>query len=177
MRKIFITSALAALAVIGSAQVTGQIDATPSNLTIRGGIVFPLDDRLRDSSDFFGGFGLDYDFPRQLIRGSTTYASADWFFKGTSGQKGNVFPLALNQRFYGRTVSGIEQYGAPYFFVGVGLAIIDVTSAADSRLLLRGGLGVELGPNIIAEATLTLTDKTKQNVRANAIGVYIGYRF
>ena len=180
MNKTFITTAVAALGIVGVAcaqSSTTVIDATPSYLTLRGGVTFPLDDNLRESSDLFGALGLDYEFRSQLIRGSTTYASVDWWFKGSNGGNGNVFPLTITQRFYNNHGNSYYKEGRSYFFVGGGVAVIDVASKSSAKFCVRGGFGTELGPNIIAEASLTLSDKSKTNVRANAVGVYIGYRF
>jgi len=180
MNKTFITTAVAALGLVGVAcaqSSTTQIDATPSNLTLRGGLVLPLDSNLRENSDFYGGLGLDYEFPNQLIRGSSTFASVDWYFKGSTGSNGNVFPLTLTQRFYSNKGNSYYKDGRSYFFVGGGIAIIDVAGKSSSKYCLRGGIGTELGPNIIAEASLTFSDKSKTDVRANAVGFYIGYRF
>jgi hypothetical protein len=178
-RTIQLAAIAAALGICGGAmaQNSGQrSDVTPSGITFRGGIVFPLDEELRELSDVFFGLGADYLFPTQLIRGSETFASIDWWARGTNGRKGNVFPVALNQRFklgpglYNREFSN-------YFFVGAGAAIIDVGGSA-TKFMLRGGFGTELGPNIIAEGVLTLSDEHKASgIHANSIGVYFGYRF
>jgi hypothetical protein len=180
MNKKFLTAAVAALGIVGvsvAQSSTTQIDATPSNLTFRLGVVFPLDDNLRENSDLYGGLGVDYTFPTQLIKGSTTYASLDWFFKGSNGRNGNVFPIAINQRFYSKTGNSFYPDGRSYFFIGGGVAIIDVSNRSDTKFMIRGGVGTELGPNIIAEAAATFSDRSKVDVRANAIGIYIGYRF
>jgi len=180
MNKKFFTAAVAALGIVGAASAQSsstQIDATPSNLTIRGGVVFPLDSELRKASDLFAGLGLDYEFPTQLIKGSTTFASVDWWLKASNGTNGNVFPLTVTQRFYSGKGNNYYKEGRSYFFVGGGIAIIDVEHKSSSKFCFRGGIGTELGPNIIAEASLTLSDRSKTDVRANAVGVYIGYRF
>ena len=180
MNKTFMTTAVAALGIVGVAcaqSSSTQIDATPSNLTLRGGIVLPLDNHLRDASDLFGGVGLDYEFPSQMIKGSTTYASVDWWFRASNGDNGNVFPLTITQHFYTGHGNSYYKDGRSYFFVGGGIAVIDVGGKSSAKFCLRGGLGTELGPNIIAEASLTLSDRSKTDVRANGVGVYIGYRF
>ncbi len=172
--------ALMAVGIVGGAIAQSddtRIDATPSYLTFRGGILFPLDDNLRKSSDLFAGFGVDYEFPTQLIKGSTTYLSADWWLRTSSGDNGNVFPIAINQRFYGKGGSRFYEGGRNYFFAGLGVAIIDVAGRSSSKWMLRGGVGTEIGPNIIAEAVLTLSDESSTNVRANGVGVYLGYKF
>jgi len=179
IKKIMLV-ALAAIGFTGvaSAQSTStKIDATPSYLTFRGGIVFPLDSSLRESSDFFGAIGIDYEFPTQLIRGSETFLSVDWYFKGSTGANGNVFPITLTQRFYTGHGNSYYSGGRSYFFVGGGVAIIDVAHKSEGKWCIRGGIGTELGPNIIAEGSLLLSDQTSNGVRANAVGVFIGYRF
>src|SRR6201999_1282616 len=89
---------------------------------------------------------------------SETYLSADWFFRSSSGERGNVFPLALNQRWYSN-VRGtkLSNYGRTYFSLGVGAAIIDVRHASATEFLGRGAIGVEFGPHVIAEAVLTIS--------------------
>ena len=180
MNKTFLLAVVAAFGITGipSAQnADTRIDATPSDLTFRGGIVLPIDDNLREASDFFGAIGVDYEFKTQLIKGSTTYMSADWYFKGSNGSNGNVFPIAINQRFWGSKGSPFWSEGRSYFFIGGGVAIIDVASKSSTKFMLRGGIGTEIGPNIIAEATLTLSDRSSTDVRANAVGIFLGYRF
>lgn len=180
MSKKFMAMALAAIGIVGGAFAQGsdtRIDATPSYLTFRGGIVFPLDDNLRESSDLFGGLGVDYEFPSQLIKGSLTYASLDWWFRTSNGDNGNVFPIAINQRFYGKSGNSMYPDGRSYFFVGLGVAIIDVAGKSSGKWMVRGGVGTEIGPNIIAEAIATFSDESSTKVRANGIGLYLGYKF
>jgi hypothetical protein len=181
MSKKFMALALAAIGIVGAANAQSddtRIDTTPSYLTFRGGLVFPLDDNLREASDLFAGIGIDYEFPRQLVRGATTYFSADWWLRTSNGDNGNVFPLAFNLRWYTNS-SGNRFYneGRSYFFVGAGAAIIDVGGKSSAKWMLRGGVGTEIGPNIIAEAIATFSDESSTKVRANAIGVYLGYKF
>lgn len=179
MSMKFMAAALAAVGIVGGAiaQETAKIDATPSYLTFRGGLLFPLDDNLRESSDLFGAIGIDYEFPTQLIRGSTTYASIDWWFRTSNGDNGNVFPIAINQRFYSKGGSKFYDEGRSYFFVGAGVAIIDVAGKSTGKWMLRGGVGMEIGPNVIAEGVITFSDESSTKVRANGIGVYLGYKF
>ncbi len=179
MSKKLIAMALAAIGIVGGAVAQSddtRIDATPSFLTFRGGLVIPWDDNLREVSDLFGGIGIDYEFPSQIVRGALTYFSADWWFRTSNGDNGNVFPLAVNFRFYNN--AGLSYYpeGRTYFFVGVGAAIIDAGKSS-AEWMLRGGVGAELGPNVIGEAVLTFSDESSTKVRANGIGFYLGYRF
>ena len=180
MSMKFMAVALAAVGIVGGAMAQSdstRIDATPSFLTFRGGLVFPLDNNLREASDLFAGLGVDYEFPTQLIRGSTTYFSADWWLNTSTGDNGNVFPLAVNQRFYGKGGNRFYEEGRNYFFVGLGVAIIDVGGKSSGKWMIRGGVGTEIGPNIIAEGVVTFSDESSTGVRANGIGVYLGYRF
>jgi len=181
MSMKFMAAALAAVGIVGGAIAqtdSTRIDATPSFLTFRGGLVFPLDNNLREASDLFAGIGIDYEFPTQLIKGSTTYASVDWWLRASNGSNGNVFPIAINQRFYSKG-SGTSMYdeGRTYFFVGAGVAIIDIASKSTGKWMVRGGVGAEIGPNVIAEGVITFSDESSTKVRANGIGVYLGYKF
>lgn len=180
MTKKFMAMALATIGIVGGAFAQSddtRIDATPSYLTLRGGIVFPLDDNLRESSDLFFGIGLDYEFQTQLIRGSTTFFSADWWLRTSNGDNGNVFPLAINQKFYTKRESRYYEGGRTYFFVGAGVAVIDVAGSSSAKWMIRGGVGMEIGPNLIAEAVGTYSDESSTKVRAAGVGVYVGYRF
>lgn len=180
MNKKFMAMALAAIGIVGGAMAQSddtRIDATPSYLTFRGGLLFPLDDNLRESSDLFGAIGIDYEFPSQLIRGSTTYFSAEWWFRTSNGDNGNVFPLAFNQRWYTGHQNRFYEGGRSYFFVGIGAAIIDVAGKSSAKWMLRGGVGTEIGPNIIAEGVLTWSDESSTRVSATGVGVYLGYKF
>lgn len=172
--------ALAAIGIVGGAYAQSddtRIDATPSYLTFRGGLVFPLDDNLRESADLFGGIGLDYEFPTQIVRGATAYFSADWWVRTSNGDNGNIFPLAVNLRWYTGGGNSYYKEGRSYYFLGAGVAIIDVGGSSSAKWMLRGGVGTQLGPNVIAEAIATFSDESDSKVRANAIGVYLGYKF
>lgn len=180
MTKKLIALVLATMGIIGGAFAQSddsRIDATPSYLTFRGGLLFPLDDNLRESSDLFGGVGIDYEFPTQMIRGFTTYFSADWWFRTSNGDNGNVFPLAINLRKYTSKQSPYFEGGRFYFFGGIGAAIIDVAGKSSAKWMLRGGVGTEIGPNLIAEGSLTWSDESDTKVRAFGLGVHIGYKF
>lgn len=181
MSKKLMALALAAMGITGIAAAQSadtRIDATPSYLTFRGGLLFPLDSNLRENSDLYGSLGVDYEFPTQLVKGSTTFASVDWWLRTSNGDNGNVFPIAINQKFYSNNKgNGFYADGRSYFFIGAGVAIIDVAGKSSSKWMLRGGVGMEIGPNVIAEAIATFSDESSAKVRANGIGVYLGYRF
>lgn len=169
----------AGVAALGMVAVAAADDVKATDITVRAGVVFPWDSNLRSVSDLFFGAGVDYTFPTQLLRikNSESYFSVDWFGRSTNGRKGNVFPIALNQKFYSSGISGsLNKLGRTYFTIGLGGAVVDV-GVSQVKFLIRGGLGVELGPNIIAEAIATYTEKTRSGVRGNGLGVYLGYRF
>lgn len=177
MLKMFTVAA--GVAALGMVAVAAAEDVKATDITVRAGVVFPWDSNLRQVSDLFFGAGVDYTFPNQIIKikNSESYFSADWFGRSTNGRKGNVFPLALNQRFFSSGISNsLNKLGRTYFTIGLGGAVVDV-GASQVKFLVRGGLGVELGPNIIAEAIATYTEKTRSGVRGSGVGVYFGYRF
>lgn len=148
----------------------------PSNLGVRLGIGYSLDDDTRDLiGDGLLGVGFDYTFDESLLPQGETYLSIDWLGEGISGDKGNIFPIFINQRFFTSDVTERFQGNRSYYFVGVGGAIIDVTSTA-SVLAVRGGLGYELGEHVFVEGALVLSD-IDADTRATSIGGYVGYRF
>lgn len=180
MSKKFMAMALAAIGIVSVASAQSddtRIDATPSYLTVRGGVLFPLDDGLRDASDFWGVIGLDYEFPTQLIRGSTTFLTGEWWLRTSSGDNGNIFPITINQRFYAKGGNRYYPEGRNYFFLGAGVAIIDVGGQSSGKWMIRGGVGTEIGPNILVEASASFSDESKSGARANGVGVTFGYRF
>ncbi len=179
MNKLKIAASVAALGIMGAALAQNN-NAFSSDVTLRAGGIFPLNGGMRAASNFWGGVGVDYRFPTQSFHignNSETYLSADWFFRGSNGTGGNVFPVAINQRFF-TNVKGtnLEHYGRTYVSIGLGAAFIDI-NGSQTEFMGRGALGVEFGPHVIAEAVLTLSGTTRNNASANALGVYLGYRF
>lgn len=179
MKQKFLGAAIAAafgLCGAASAQFQTPYSGEPHGVTIRGGIAFPFDSHLRDISKTFIGAGLEYSLTHEWIPNSTTFLSVDWFGKNANGQKGNVFPLAINQRFYtGKSVRKLNDTRA-YWFVGVGYTFVDVTSSFN-KPSARGGVGADIGPNFVLEAAGYVSGKGPDGVSANAIGIYAGYRF
>lgn len=169
MKRFALILGLAA-ATMANAQLN---DVYPSNASIRAGWAYPLDDGVRDIWKQLIGVGIDYTFQTQFIRGSETFLSIDWLGGSGSGAKGNAFPIILNQRFRGTDADGNPS--RTYTFLGVGLAIVDFTSSK-TTLGARAGIGTALGENIFAEGILFWSDAAA-GARANAIGVYLGYRF
>lgn len=164
-------------AVLGAASVasaqgdTRTIDLTPAGLTIRGGVALPIDPSLTDVGASLFGLGIDYAPPRTLIRGGETYFSIDYFSARFGAGRGSVFPVAFNYRVYDNP----NALRRNYYFVGVGATFLDVQSAG-TAIGFRGGVGTELGQNIIAEITGYISDRAG-GARGNAIAFYLGYRF
>ena len=146
MKQILYGAAIvSAIAISGlaSAQYNpSPVEVHASGLTIRGGVVIPADNNLRDFSKTLLGVGGEYSFTHEFVQGAETYLSIDWFGKTASGGKGNIFPVCINERFY----TGKSRYGKggrAYFFVGVGTTFIDITASTNARSLAffgpRGG--------------------------------------
>ncbi len=178
MKQLFYGMAI--LTVVATSGVAGaqynqtKLDVKPAGVTFRGGAVLPVDNKLRDVSNLFIGLGAEYMFTHQFLSNSETYLSIDWFGKSSSGEKGNLFPVCLNQRFY----TGSSRYGTgrSYYFVGAGVTFIDVGNSTD-KLGVRGGVGTEIGPSVILEVAGYLSGKDSDGVSGTAVGAYIGYRF
>ncbi len=168
MRNLLIAAALAS-ATVASAQIEA-----PTNVSLRIGFAYPLDDTTRDVVRNFIGVGFDYYFDRSLLPGGETTLSVDWLGKSSSGSKGNVFPILLNQRFYGPS-RGEDEFSRNYFFAGAGIAVVDVT---DSKTVLaaRVGVGREFSEKLFGEITLVHSDNAN-GARASNIGFHFGYRF
>jgi hypothetical protein len=158
-------------AALSSAQA---IDATPSGISVRGGVIIAIDEELREVQNLWGGLGLDYTFDKQYMRGSETYISLDWIFHRWGGDKGTFWPLMLGQKFYrGGNDLGEERM---YFNVGLGAVFFDI-GQSDTVFGGKVGLGKEFGPNIFGEATLYLSEENKFGFNAASIAFWLGYRF
>ncbi len=178
MKQLFYGAAIAA-AIAGSGIAAAQSD-TPTlgkvsagGMAIRGGVVLPFDDNLRDLSRTFIGLGAEYTFTHQFLQGSETYISLDWVAKNLNGGD-SFYPICVNQRFY----TGNSRYGSgrAYFFVGLGETFYNL--GGDSKKFGgRGGIGMELGPNVSLEAAAMFAGKDSDGVAGNAVGIYAGYRF
>ena len=157
------TALIATLAVAGAAQaqVPGQF-AMPQGLRLRAGVALPVDEDLRQYGRSFFGFGLDYELSDSFIPMSTSYLSADWMFNTSQGDKGNIFPIMLNQRFYAGPVANAVVGSRPYFFAGLGVVILD---ANGSSMLLggRAGLGVEFGDRMFGEVSVVVSARASNS--------------
>jgi hypothetical protein len=170
MKRLLVVAALAISAAFASAQ--GGI-GTPVNLSFRAGFVYSLDEFTRDIMDNMIGIGAEYYLDRSFFEGGETTLSLDWLGRGINGDKGNMFPIMLNQRWY---VSGdYEMANRRYYYVGAGVAIIDVVST-NTVAAVRAGIGQEFGQHVFGELTLVYSDSSS-GARATSIGAYVGYRF
>lgn len=167
---------LAAASVGFSAISMAQDTLSAGSFAIRAGVAFPTTANLNGT---FLGFGLNYDFNKSLFgnaQGSSTFLSFDWLSKSTSGRRGNIIPIMLNQRF--SLSSGVDDGQIPlYGFIGAGLAIIDF-SPTSTQLAGRFGLGANLNENLFLESAFVITGRGKGNgIQGNHIGVYLGWKF
>lgn len=165
---------LLALAAIGLAAVSTAQWNTPTNISFRIGWVYPIDSGLRDVAPNYIGAGVDYYPDFQLLKGNgETFISFDWIGKSGSGEKGNLFPILLNHKFYAAGSTPNEPRS--YFTLGAGVAIVDVTST-NTVLGAKIGAGRELNQNLFFEGNLFYTDSSG-GVHGTSLGFYLGYRF
>jgi hypothetical protein len=170
--KLTICAAISAVAGVAAAQSDTKLDLTPSNVQIRGGIYLPFDTTMRGISDNYAAIGVDILFPQDWIPQSKTYLSIDWLAKSLSGSHGNVFPVCINQKWYGKTYDNMNTY----IFVGAGATFFDIY-ASDVVFGARGGIGIDLGTNIFLEGTYYWSDASTGNVSNIGTAFYLGYRW
>lgn len=170
MKVLGMTVLALGLAAVSNAQP--REDVTPTNIGLRVGVAYPLNDTTRNLTKTLIGVGADVYFTQEWIKGSQTFVSIDWLGKSGSGAKGNIWPVMINQRWYAK--NGIEGKRG-YFHVGAGIAFVDITSSR-STIAGRLGFGLELGPNIFSEANFVISDNAN-GAKADSVGIYIGYRF
>jgi hypothetical protein len=165
-----------AAALAASSLSMAQLE-TPTNLGVRLGFAYPIDASTRDMIPNFLGAGLDIYLTKSLLPGKNTESSLslDWFGKSGSGTKGNMFPLLVNQRWYFGDMSAVAGDGRNYYFGGLGVAIMDITTTK-TVFAARVGLGREFNANIFGEATLYYTEPAEK-LRGSSLGFHIGYRF
>ncbi len=168
--------AIAAASIGFSAISMAQADLAAGSFSLRAGIAWPTTSNLNGT---FIGAGFDYDFGKSLFgggMGSSTFFSFDWLSKSTSGRRGNIIPLMLNQRFSlstGETEGSLPLYG----FLGLGAAILDF-SPTSTQLAGRFGIGANLNTNVFFESAFVLTGRAKTSgIQGNHIAVYVGYKF
>ena len=167
MKRLLVLAAICASA-FASAQI-----GNPVNLSFRGGFVYSLDEFTRDITGNLIGFGADYYLDRSLLEGGETYLSFDWLGRGLNGDKGNLFPICLNQRWY--SSGDYESANRRYYFLGIGVAVIDVVNT-NTVAAARLGFGQEFGQHVFGELALVYSDASS-GARATSVGAYLGYRF
>jgi len=178
MRNSFLAAAALGATVLSASAfsqvVHTPVDATPYNVSIKGMIFWPIDDNLRNVDKLFGGGGIEYLFPVQLIRGSETYMEFDALLHTTASSNVSVFPLTINQRFYGGP-SSLDRSGRTFLFIGGGFSWIDPKGQA--KLTAHGGVGMDIGPRIYTEAALFISDGDNNGLRNTGFSLALGYRF
>ncbi len=168
MKRMFVFVALAV-----SAFASAQGISEPTNISFRFGFVYPIDIVTRGITGNMIGFGADVFLERPLFAGGETTLSVDWMGRGLNGDKGNMFPITITHRWY--TGGSYEDANRSYYLMGVGIAIIDVTSTK-TVAAARFGLGVEFSNHLFGEMSLFYSDAAS-GARATAVGTYLGYRF
>ncbi len=168
MKKIAL---LAALGIASVSQAQVNYLENPNNMALRLGYVYPVDDVLRGVGTSYFGLGADFWVDFNIFKGAETTLSLDWMASKFDGSGGNVYMLALNQRWY----MGDSPVQRSYFFAGLGVASVDVTTAK-GVLGVRGGYGKEFGDHIFGEIIVTYTDASA-GARGTTAGFYLGYRF
>ncbi len=173
MKKLVL---LAAASVGFSAISMAQDSLSEGSFAIRAGVAFPTTSNLNGT--FIGG-GLNYNFNKSLFgngAGQSTFFSFDWISKSTSGRRGNIIPIMLNQRF--SLSSGEAEGSMPlYGFIGAGAAILDF-SPTSTQLAGRFGFGADLNTNLFFESAFVFTGRGKGNrIQGNHVGVYLGWKF
>ena len=180
MRNSFLAAATIGATVLSASafsQVTHTpVDATPYNISIKAGLYWPIDSNLRSVDKLFSGLGLEYLFPTQIIRGSETYLEFDALLHTTASSNVTVFPLTINQRFWGAPGSSLFGHqGRSYFSLGGGVTWIDPKGQA--KLTLHGGVGSDIGPRIFLEASLFVSEGDNTGLRNTGALFSVGYRF
>lgn len=168
MKRMLVLFALAT-----SAFAAAQEIQTPVNLGLRVGFAYPLDKVTREVTGDLIGFGGDYFLDRSLFTGGESVLSFDWLGRGLNGDKGNIFSLCFNQRWY--TSGDYENSNRTYFSVGAGIATIDIVTSK-SVAAAKIGMGMELGEHIYGETVMYYSDASG-GARATSVGFYLGYRF
>lgn len=169
MKRILVLAGLL-ISSMGSAQDLG----VPTNTALRVGFGYAFDESTRDVTGNLAAAGLDYFLDRPWMARGDTFLSFDWLGGSITGGRGNIYPIMVNQRFSSAATLYSDEK-APYFQLGVGIVIVDV-SKSDMLLGFRGGLGTYLTENLFVEGNAVLTQSSQGN-SGNLVGVYLGYRF
>lgn len=171
-----LTNSLSAATTVGQGEATPN--PTPAYFTLRGGVDFSIDSELSDVSSILLGLGVDFTFSNNIFKNAETYLSVDWLARTHGNERFNLFPLALNERFYlspNQTGKYGASVGTAYAFIGLGGTIYDFSNS-NFRFSGRLGIGTQFADRWIAEATIFLAEPD-YGLHADAIGVYVGYKF
>ncbi len=177
-KTLFIAVTVGAILLGSSAmgQVTRDTDYYPYGFSVKGGLFLPFDNDLSDVDTIWGSLGVEYSLGSNLFRGSETFLTADWMFRTTNSSI-NVFPLAINQRFWGGPGSSLfGGQGRSFFSVGVGTVFVEHPKA-QGRWMVRGSVGTTLGERTFLEGTVFISDTTQDHITASGATFTVGYRF
>jgi hypothetical protein len=163
----------------GSVLALGQTNPlAPTNLTIRVGGGFGIDQSLNQSASGFYGFGMDFGFGHGFFPNAVTYYSGDilWGARKSMGQ--SLIPVFINQRFYQDKGNGDQNIGQDrlYFNIGLGATYYEI-GGSDIKPAGKVGIGMEFNETLCGEADLFVAQESKENVSANLVAFYLGYRF
>lgn len=170
-------SLILAMAAIGVASMASAQDPNtpPTNLTLRFGGGFAIDQSLNQYSNSYWGLGIDYDLNRSFTRGGATFISVDYLW-ATRGSFHDAFlPVALNEKFYLNPESKFQTRRG-YGILGLG-GTYYITGGSDFKIGGRAGLGIDVGEKFCVEAVANLASRSKNQVTANIIGIYFGLRY
>ncbi|MBI3720944.1 MAG: hypothetical protein HY248_00195, partial [Fimbriimonas ginsengisoli] len=86
-------SAIGISALAPAQYQSNKLNSTPSGVTFRGGVVFPIDSTLRDIDTTFFGVGLEYLFASSYLHTGETFLSFDWIGRSSTGERANLYPV------------------------------------------------------------------------------------
>lgn len=170
--------ALVALMACGvaSAQSASVPEVNLSGISVRLGVAFPTDNRLRNFSENLSGIGLEFAQNTSIIKNGESYIAIDYISKRIGEfSKGSYVPVTYNVRVY----SGAADSAAvrrTYAFFGAGVAFADF-NGSETVAFGRAGLGVQLSQQTFVELTGTFSGSTNATGSLNTVGLYFGYRF
>lgn len=171
MKTTFV--ALAALMISGAAYAQTS-DLGMNGVSIRLGMVFPLDNTLSSVNDNFANLALEFQAPSSMAKNTDTYFALDYFSKnlGNFG-KGSVVPITFNMRVYQKSNVTRQTYA----YGGIGVAFVDLAGPSETVLCVRGGFGMNTTEHLFIEAGGTFSAATPSQGSFNTVGLYVGYRF
>ncbi|MBL8059133.1 MAG: hypothetical protein JNK63_00285 [Chthonomonas sp.] len=161
---------LSALALVSVSQA--QSNLLPTNMNLRLGATFPLETNTRDFTGTLFGIGADIPTSLRIANQLSWYFSMDFMTGSLDGKRGWFVPVMYNARLpLGQTSVG----ESTYLFGGAGLVHARL-GGTETVWGFRGGLGLNLGENTFAEATMWWSDSINGG-HLNAISVHYGMKF